>query len=335
MKKSYQFIIFLLILGPVVQVFISCNESANGQLADAKAPIVTNDSIVSIDTTKIPDDKYGDEVRYGRELMLHTAYYIGPDGINGKYLGNKMNCSNCHQDAGAKPYSLNLAMSFRNYPGYRAREGRVLSLAERINNCIMHPHLGKPLPLDSKEMVSIMSYLKWLNDSTKVDNNTKGVKNLELTFPDVASSPERGEVLYTANCTRCHGLDGGGKMQPNGVTYIYPPLWGPKAYQPGSSMHRIVKLAQWLMANMPYDKATYNKPFLTSADALDLAAFINDDKIHKRPFVKEYQYPNYKEKAIDYDRGPFDDTFSETQHKYGPYKPIIDYWEGRGIKPTF
>jgi len=322
-------------LGPALQVFVSCNESAKGALADAKASATKNDTLVNIDTTKIPHDKYGDDVRYGRELMLHTAYYIGPDGINGKYLGNKMNCTNCHQNAGTKPYSLNLVTSFRNYPEYRAREGRVLSLAERINNCIMHPHLGKPLPLDSKEMISIMSYLKWLSDSSHVDNNTKGLKNLELTFPDTAASPSRGAQLYAVNCARCHTNSGEGMMQPNGSTYVYPPLWGPKAYQPGSSMHRIIKLAQWLRANMPYDKATYNKPLLSSSDALDLAAFINDDEIHKRPSVKEFQYPNYKEKAIDYDRGPFNDNFSETQHKYGPYKPIIDYWKSKGLKPTF
>ena len=131
MKKSYQFIIFLLMLGPALQVFVSCNESAKGALADAKVSAAKNDTLVNIDTTKIPHDKYGDDVRYGRELMLHTAYYIGPDGINGKYLGNKMNCTNCHQNAGTKPYSLNLVTSFRNYPEYRAREGRVLSLAER------------------------------------------------------------------------------------------------------------------------------------------------------------------------------------------------------------
>ena len=102
----------------------------------------------------MPKGEYGAAVKYGRELVFHTAYYIGPNGIDGKYTGNKMNCTNCHQDGGLKPFSFNLETSFRNYPQYRAREGKVLSLAERINNCIMHPHLGvKPLPLDSKEMI--------------------------------------------------------------------------------------------------------------------------------------------------------------------------------------
>lgn len=334
MSKRYLYIFSIIAALGAMQLYASCiSDKAS---AENNAPLQHKaDSIVNIDTNKIPDGKFGEQVRYGRQLMLHTAYYIGPDGIDGKYLGNKMNCTNCHQDAGTKPFSLNLVTAFRNYPSYRAREGRVLTLAERINNCIMHPHLGKPLPLDSKVMVAFMSYLKWLSDSCNVDKHTVGLKNVQISFPDTAASSAAGAVLFAQNCARCHGDSGQGKMRPDNVCYQYPPLWGLKAYQPGSSMHRIVKLAQWLKSNMPYDKATHDSPFLTDAQALDLAAFINDDKIHKRPFVKEYQYPNIEEKAIDYDRGPFKDHFSDEQHKYGPYKPIMDYWAARGADPGF
>ncbi len=284
----------------------------------------------------MPKGEYGEAVRYGRELVFHTAYYIGLNGINGKYTGNKMNCTNCHQEGGLKPFSFNLETSFRNYPQYRAREGKVLSLAERRNNCIMHLHLGiKPLPLDSKEMIGILSYLKWISDSSHVNNNTPGVKNERLAFPNVAASAMRGEQLYAENCTRCHGPQGQGMMEYDSSTYIYPPLWGLKAYQPGSSMHRVIKLAEWLVGNMPFDKATHDKPFLTPQQAFDLAAFINDDSIHQRPFVKEFDYPHIEEKAIDYDRGPFNDTFPASQHKYGPYQPIIDYRKSKGLAVSY
>jgi thiosulfate dehydrogenase len=153
------------------------------KIKEDKFLMSNTDSLFHLDTSKIPDGKYGEAVKYGRELMLHTAYYIGPNGINGKYLGNKMNCTNCHQDAGTKPYSFNLMVSFRKYPQYRAREGKVLSIAERVNNCITHPHLGKPLPLDSKEMIAFISYLKWISDSSKVDEKTPGIKNKQISFP--------------------------------------------------------------------------------------------------------------------------------------------------------
>lgn len=314
--------------------FISCNES-NEKLANNETKVDQNADLFYMDTNRIPKGKYGDAIRYGRELMLRTAYYIGPDGINGHYLGNKMNCTNCHQDAGTKPYSFNLHKTFLNYPQYRGREGKVLTMAERVNNCITHPHLGEPLPLDSKEMVAFISYFKWLNDSSAVERNTPGVKNVEIAFPDRAASPEKGAVIYALNCERCHGKNGEGIMQADGETYIYPPLWGDKAYQPGSSMHRVILLAQWLVANMPYTMATHDSPVLTPEEALDVAAFVNDDSIHERPEVKEFEYPVMEEKAIDYDRGPFADTFSAHQHKYGPFKPIIDYWKSQGRKVSY
>lgn len=309
----------------------SCNGVSKVEEKTAKA----NTDLIKIDTTKIPNDKFGVAVRYGRELMLNTAYYIGPNGINGKYLGNKMNCTNCHQEAGTKLYSFNLIASHDNYPQYRPREGRVLTLAERVNNCIMRPHSGKPLPLDSKEMVAFLSYFKWINTFTPKGQKFKGEKNLAVSFPKVAASSDKGGVLFVQHCVRCHGTNGEGFMRPDGITYLYPPLWGKSGYQPGSSMHRVIKQAQWLKSNMPQDKATWQKPFLTDEEALDLAAYVNNDKIHSRPNPKSFDYPHIEEKAIDYGEGPFIDTFSESQHKFGPFQPIIDYWNKRGLKPIY
>ena len=106
--------------------------------------------------------------------MINTAYYIGPSGIKGSYLGNKMNCTNCHQDGGTKPFSFNLMSSHDNYPQYRAREGKILTLAERVNNCVMRPHNGKPLPLDGEEMVAFLSYFKWINRFVPKGKTFKG-----------------------------------------------------------------------------------------------------------------------------------------------------------------
>jgi thiosulfate dehydrogenase len=78
---------------------------------------------------------------------------------------------------------------------------------------------------------------------------------------------------------------------------------------------------------MPFDKVAWNKPFLSDEEGLDIAAFINDDNIHRRPYVKSFHYPHPEEKAIDYDRGPFTNTFTATQHKVGPYQPIITFWK--------
>lgn len=314
----------------------ACNGS-RGETVAAAPPSTAErtDSLVVVDTLLIPKDKFGEAVRYGRELMLNTAYYIGPEGIAGKYLGNKMNCTNCHQNAGTKAYSFNLMFSHANYPQYRAREGKVLTLAERVNNCIMRPHNGKPLPLDSREMVAFLAYFKWINGFVTGAKELKGEKNLSVGFPAGAADPGRGKTLYMQECARCHGGNGEGQMRFDNVTYTYPPLWGGYSYQPGSSMHRVIKQAQWLKANMPYDKATAARPFLTDEEALDIAAFLNDDRIHQRPDVKTFDYPHAGEKAIDYDRGPFADSFTVMQHKFGPYQPIIDAWKRKGMKAVY
>lgn len=287
------------------------------------------------DTGTIPHDKFGDMVRYGRDLIVNTAYYIGPNGTKGHYLGNKMNCTNCHVDAGTRPYAFNYFTAYPRYPQYRGRENEVLTLAQRINNCIMRPHSGTPLPLDSKEIVAMVCYMKWLSTGVPVDKHVKGDESLEIEkYPDRAADPKKGEIVFNENCASCHGKDGQGQWTPDSATYTYPPLWGPHSYQVGSSTYRVVKMARFIKANMPDKKAFWYKPFLTDEQAIDVAAFINDDSIHFHPLKKDktvVDYPDYSKKAIDYGIGPFTDTFSALQHKYGPYQPIIDYHKAHNI----
>jgi len=317
-----------------IVVIFSCQSSAK-EAKHEPFTLSPEESFIAIDTSKIPQDKFGEAVRYGRDLILNTAYYIGPNGIKGNYLGNKMNCTNCHQDGGTKPFSFNLMSSHDNYPQYRAREGKILTLAERVNNCVMRPHNGKPLPLEGVEMTAILSYFKWINGFVPKGKPFKGSKNMDVSFPPEAASSERGKILFDQNCARCHGTDGEGQWNTDKTTYIYPPLWGSNGYQPGSSMHRIIKQAQWLKGNMPYDKVMVGKPFLTDEQALDIAAYVNDDAMHKRPNPKTFDYPYAAEKAIDYDKPPFFDTFSVAQHKFGPYQPIVDFWKEKGVKPIY
>lgn len=325
----YQMLKYLAGLGLLIPLFIfSCS---NERTADQSG----SSHVILPDTNKMPEGEFGEMVKYGRKLMLNTAYYIGPKGISGQYLGNSMNCTNCHQDAGTKPFSLNLMRSHERYPQYRARENRVLTLTERVNNCVMRPHSGIPLPHDSKEMTAILSYLKWINESVVKEKAFKGEKNLEVTLMNRAADYNKGKEVYVSKCQRCHGANGEGIFTADSVTYTYPPLWGKYGYQPGSSMHRVIMQARWIKANMPHDLAKWDKPFLTDEEALDVAAFVNCDSLHSRPNPKTLDYPVAKTKAIDYGVGPFADTFSAFQHKYGPYPPIIDYWKANGLTPKY
>jgi thiosulfate dehydrogenase len=337
MKIRPHLILSVFVLG----IFLSyCSiESSPGdqQISSTKDPDITSEEIWEApDTSAIPFDDFGRAVRYGRDLILNTAYYLGPDGIVSHNLGNKMNCTNCHLEAGTKPFAFNFLSSHARYPQYRSRENKILSLSERVNNCIERPHSGKPLKLDGKEMTAIICYIKWLGQNVPVNHHVEGDAPLKLELMQRAADPVRGEAIYSRECKSCHGANGEGQMRPDEICYEYPPLWGTKGYQSGSSMHRVVKAASFIYANMPNKNSNYLNPKLTAEEAFDVAAFMNDDRIHKRPSHKGFlNYPNAGTKPLDYGEAPFADTFPALQHKFGPWKPIIDYRHARQLHEDF
>ena len=325
---SFSGFVFLLVLAT------SCSTTTTPATTEVA---VKKDSLFVVpDTSAIPDNAFGNLVRYGRRLLLNTAYYIGPDGTVSHNLGNKMNCSNCHLNAGTIPYGLNFYSTHARYPQYRARENKVLTIEERVNNCIERPHSGKPLPLDGEEMRAIVCYIKWLGTGVPIDAHVPGDGLLKLKLPARAADPVSGEVVYKQQCATCHGNDGSGKLRADKVCYEYPPLWGVFSYQPGSSMHRVIKAAAFIYANMPNKSSSYDKPTLTMEQAFDVAAFINDDRIHKRPVNNgAINYPEIATKPIDYGVAPYTDTFPALQHKFGPWQPIIDYRKAKGLPVNF
>ncbi len=320
----------------VVLVYNAGCSSGSGNSKKAATAEITKMAIP--DTSLIPRDAAGDMVRYGIELLTHTAKYIGPEGIAGKYLGNRMSCSNCHLDAGTRLFGFPLYTTFARYPQYRGREDKVLTLGERINNCVERPHNGKALPLESREIAAMTAYIKWLSEHIPPEYSAHISKGASLKYPARPSDPKRGASIYSSQCQRCHGADGSGLWNRDSSEYIYPPLWGPMAYQAGSSPHRVLMLAKFIKYNMPDKLARWDKPFLTDEDAIDVAAFINNDAIHDRPAKRagsSPDYPKYNVKPIDYPAGPYVDTFPAGQHKFGPYQPIIDFHKAGGLPVIF
>jgi thiosulfate dehydrogenase len=211
-----------------------------------------------------------------------------------------------------------------------------MTLPERVNNCIERPHNGTPMPLDSKEMIAIVTYMRWLSQNVPTGQRVKGDDGMDLQYPARAADIDNGTKLYATHCSSCHGNNGQGQFNADSSTYIYPPLWGNYAFERGSSMHRVLKMARFVKANMPHLKSTWDKPFLTDIEAIDVSAFVVDDRIHKRPEKENApSYPNIKVKPIDYDDGPYTDTFSASQHKFGPYQPIIDYHKAHNLPIVF
>jgi thiosulfate dehydrogenase len=85
MKKRKIYAALFIVAFAAFAIFISCNENKANTAAVSNTPFNT-DSLFKMDSLKMPKGKYGESVRYGRELILRTAYFIGPNGINGKYL---------------------------------------------------------------------------------------------------------------------------------------------------------------------------------------------------------------------------------------------------------
>ena len=73
---------------------------------------------------------------------------------------------------------------------------------------------------------------------------------------------------------------------------------------------------------MPFG-ADYQHPTLTDEQAWDVAAFINSQHRPSKDISKDW--PRLSGKPIDHPFGPYADTFSEAQHKYGPYTEIARY----------
>jgi thiosulfate dehydrogenase len=88
---------------------------------------------------------------------------------------------------------------------------------------------------------------------------------------------------------------------------------------------RISRFAGYVKYNMPLG-ATYENPQLTDEEAWDLAAYVNNLPRPSKDLSKDCQtFP----KAVDHPFGPFADKFTETQHKFGPFKPIKEQKERR------
>jgi len=239
----------------------------------------------------IPEGAFGDKVRLGYQLFVNTQQ------LRDKYVGNELNCTNCHMDAGRKANASPLWGAYFAYPAYRKKDNKVSSFEERIQGCFNYSMNGKAPASGSPELVALSAYAYWLGMGGLMDEANisgpvpelsdaelvKGAKREDFPLPEIlakamtveqrANLPGRKEV-YVAHCQTCHSVDGQG--QAIAGVYALPPLWGPKSYNWGAGMHRVNTAAFFIHENMPFGKSMQ----LTNQQAWDVAAYINS---HERP----------------------------------------------------
>ncbi|HHJ40496.1 MAG: cytochrome C [Methylothermaceae bacteria B42] len=100
---------------------------------------------------------YGDEFTE-EDLKRWRAEYMkvmekGEKLFHATLGSNKVSCDQCHPN-GANTHP-------ESYPKFQKQLGKVATLREMINWCLKNPLQGKPLPLDSDEMIALEAYITW------------------------------------------------------------------------------------------------------------------------------------------------------------------------------
>lgn len=219
--------------------------------------------------TSIANEPNAESIMYGKRLLNETKRLLP------EYVGADMNCNSCHIAQGKIPLGDPYINSYNFYPRVMPRSATEVNLVQRINGCFQRSMNGKPLPPDSKEMIAMIDYMKWLSQNMPkeqlVDISNAG-KIDESLVADVA----RGETIYYAQCASCHGDDGEGMYDSRGDV-VFPPLWGDKSFNIGAGMARTYKAAAFVKYNMPMGiqvKGLWGHGnVLSDQDAVDVAEF--------------------------------------------------------------
>ena len=208
----------------------------------------------------IPSGPLGDSIKRGEAIFTATHKYAGP------FVGNNLNCSNCHLDKGRKADSIPMWGAWPLYPQFRTKNNKVNTMALRIQECFLYSMNGKKPPADSDVITDLQSYFAWLATGAPTGTVLPGASYPALPASTMTPDPARGAQVFTKSCAMCHGENG----QGNEAAAI-PPLWGPGSFNGGAGMHEVEKAARFIRANMPQGQ----EGSLSPEQARDVAAYIN------------------------------------------------------------
>lgn len=284
--------------------------------------------------TDLRDTRVDRLAKYGYEVITQSSKHIGPLAPNAsdRYAGNNLSCQNCHLEGGTRRGSASFVGVANRFPQFRGRENKMGTLAERINGCMERSMNGRAMPENSLEMQAMIAYMKWLSADVPVDKEADYKGFVKVQLPEQKADPVLGKAVFIQHCQTCHMEDGQGQRLNANGPYVYPPLWGNDTYNHGAGMHRVITAAQFIKGNMPHLQATWDNPILTDEEAYHVAAYINSMGRAQKSNPED-DFPDKKLKPVSTPYGPWEDAFSPEQHKYGPFQPIMAFYEKEfGIK---
>ena len=207
----------------------------------------------------IPNSPLGDMVSYGRDIFVDTQRYAK------QYVGNALNCQNCHLDAGRAANSAPLWAAYVAYPAFRTKNEQVNTFAKRLEGCFRFSMNGRAPPADSAVITALTAYAFWLATGAPVGAHLEGRGFAALGEPAQPASAQRGASVYSQHCVACHQESGAG------LPGTFPPVWGRSSYNKGAGMYNVSTAAAFIKANMPLGEPDT----LGDQEAWDVAAYIN------------------------------------------------------------
>ncbi|HZP79196.1 MAG TPA: c-type cytochrome [Pseudolabrys sp.] len=108
-------------------------------------------------------------IQDGKSLFVHETFG-----------GNGMTCEGCHLNGGVgagktakRPTIPSLSNAATIYPRYEARKNKVITLEEKVQNCVAGALQGKPPANGSEQMTDLVAYITSLAQGKPVNLGAK------------------------------------------------------------------------------------------------------------------------------------------------------------------
>lgn len=217
----------------------------------------------------VPDGPLGEAILRGYDLTNDTSEVLRAEADSveaGEQIINGLSCTSCHAGAGLDEHSSSMVGVASVYPMYIPRSGKVVTLEDRINGCMVRSMNGEEFDEDSEDLRAMVAYLTYISEGIPSEMNADLPWRHKNNMEDVPTpNVDDGEEIYQQSCLACHADDGAGTGSNTG-----PALWGDDSFNDGAGIARMTKMAGYVQQNMPVGAENT----LTDQEAADVAAYI-------------------------------------------------------------